>query len=349
MIEGRATPEGTDRFRRRFQPLDAAGHFRRTSGGLWLSSIGLGTSQGALDDETDARYEAAIRRALELGCNVFDTAISYRDERSERALGRALAESFAAGVAARDEVFVVTKGGLQGEDFASQLASSRPNLGLQTIDLYLLHNPESRLAALPRPELEARLEAAFAELEAAADRGEIGAYGVATWEGLRVAPADPGHLGLARLAALAGPRFRAIELPLNAALPEALVAPTQELDGVRVPVLAAARKLDLTVLTSGSILKRLGYPLPAEIAEVFGDLATDAQRALQFTRSAPGVTVALAGMGQSAHVEENLAVAALPPAGLEVFQWIFGGSGGAGGMGGMGGIGGMGGPAEEGP
>jgi aryl-alcohol dehydrogenase-like predicted oxidoreductase len=324
MIEGRATPHGTDRFRHRFPRLDAAAHFRPGEGGLWLSSIGLGTSQGALDDAADAGYEAAIRRALELGCNVFDTAFSYRGERSERALGRALARAFAEGLAARDEVFVVTKGGLQGE-FAAQLAPSRANLGLETIDLYLLHNPETRLPEIPRSELEARLQAAFAALEAAADRSEIGLYGVATWDGLRVPPTDPGHLDLARLVALSGPRFRAIELPVNAAMPEALVAPTQELDGVRVPVLAAARKLGLTVLTSGSILKRLGLPLPEEIAEVFSDLATDAQRALQFTRSAPGVAVALAGMGQVAHVEENLAVAALPPAGLEIFQWIFGG------------------------
>jgi aryl-alcohol dehydrogenase-like predicted oxidoreductase len=330
VIEGRATPEGTDRFRRRFPRLDAAGHFRHGGGGLWLSSIGLGTSQGALDEDTDAGYEAAVRRALELGCNVFDTAISYRGERSERALGRALAQAFADGVAARDEVFVVTKGGLQGEAFASQLAPSRANLGLGTIDLYLLHNPETRLAELSREGLEAGLETAFAELETAAERDEIGLYGVATWEGLRLAPADPGHLGLARLVALSGPRFRAIELPVNAAMPEALVAPTQDLDGVRVPVLAAARKLDLTVLTSGSILKRLGLPLPAEIAELFPAFETDAQRALQFTRSAPGVTVALAGMGQAAHVEENLAVAALSPAGLEIFQWIFGGMGGRG-------------------
>jgi aryl-alcohol dehydrogenase-like predicted oxidoreductase len=340
MIEGRATAEGTDRFRRRFPPLSAAGHFRRGSGGLWLSSIGLGTSQGALDEAADSGYEAAIRRALELGCNVFDTAISYRDERSERALGRALARAFADGIAARDEVFVVTKGGLKGTAFADQLAPSRANLDLRTIDLYLLHNPETRLPEIPRPDFEEHLEVAFAALEAAAGRDEIGVYGVATWDGLRVSPFDPGHLSLARLAALAGPGFRAVELPLNAAMPEALVAPTQELDGVRVPVLAAARKLDLAVLTSGSILKRLGYALPTEIAEVFPDLATDAQRALQFTRSAPGVAVALVGMGRGAHVEENLAVAAIPPAGLETFQWIFGGMGGTGGIGRR--------PAEEG-
>ncbi|HEV7519226.1 MAG TPA: aldo/keto reductase [Thermoanaerobaculia bacterium] len=327
MIAGLATPEGTDRFRRRFPALDGAGHFRRiaSAGGLWLSSIGLGTSQGAEDDAADQGYEEAIRLALASGCNVFDTAISYREERSERALGRALARAFTEGLAARDEVFVATKGGLKGEISAGQLAPSRVNLGLLAVDLYFLHNPETRLSELSRPELEERLAGAFAELEAAADRGEIGLYGVATWDGLRVPPSDPGHLGLARLAEIAGPRFRAVELPLNIAFPEALVAPTQELDGVRIPALAAARKLALSVFTSGSIQKRLGYSVPPAIAQVFPDLATDAQRVLQFTRSAPGVAVALVGMGRADHVAENLAVAAVPPAGLETFQWIFGG------------------------
>ena len=39
----------------------------------------------------------------------------------------------------------------------------------------------------------------------------------------------------------------------------------------------------------------------------------DAQRALQFTRSTPGIAVALVGMSQVRHVEENLALAAVPP------------------------------------
>jgi aryl-alcohol dehydrogenase-like predicted oxidoreductase len=326
VIEGQATPQGTDRFRRRFPDLLEAGHFRRV-GDLWLSSIGLGTSQGALDDTADRGYEEAIRRALELGCNVFDTAISYRGERSEKALGRALARAFTDGVAARDEVFVATKGVM---NVAGQLGESRANLGLRTVDLYFLHNPESQLSEIARAEFEARLAGAFAALEAAAGRGEIGLYGVATWHGLRVPAHDPGHLRLGRLADLAGPRFRAIELPLNIAMPEALVAPTQELDEVSVPPLAAARKLGLVAFTSGSIQKRLGYPVPAEIGEAFPAFATDPQRALQFTRSAPGVAVALVGMGQAAHVEENLAVAAVPPAGVETFQWIFGGFGGGG-------------------
>jgi aryl-alcohol dehydrogenase-like predicted oxidoreductase len=52
-------------------------------------------------------------------------------------------------------------------------------------------------------------------------------------------------------------------------------------------------------------------------------LATEAQRAIQFVRSSPGVGSALIGMKQVRHVEENLAVAQVPPASLEQFMQLF--------------------------
>jgi aryl-alcohol dehydrogenase-like predicted oxidoreductase len=58
------------------------------------------------------------------------------------------------------------------------------------------------------------------------------------------------------------------------------------------------------------------------LAEVFG-LDTDAQRAIQFVRSSPGVGSALVGMKQVKHVEENLAVARVPPVSLEQFMQLF--------------------------
>jgi hypothetical protein len=91
-IEGRATAEGTARYRQRMAERTAPGHFRLLGGSdsPWLSSIGLGTGPGAADAATDAQYETAVARALGLGVNVFDTAVTYRYQHSERALGRAL-------------------------------------------------------------------------------------------------------------------------------------------------------------------------------------------------------------------------------------------------------------------
>ena len=89
-LAGYATLEGTAAYRQRFARTCAAGHFR-SSAELWLSSIGLGTYLGDADERTDALYAAAITRAVEMGCNVLDTAINYRHQRSERVIGRVLA------------------------------------------------------------------------------------------------------------------------------------------------------------------------------------------------------------------------------------------------------------------
>ena len=59
--------------------------------------------------------------------------------------------------------------------------------------------------------------------------------------------------------------------------------------------------------------------MPEGLAERAPGLQTDAQRAIQFTRSTPGIGVALVGMSQAAHVRENLAVAEVPPLGAEAY------------------------------
>jgi predicted aldo/keto reductase-like oxidoreductase len=77
-------------------------------------------------------------------------------------------------------------------------------------------------------------------------------------------------------------------------------------------------------MCSASILQgQLARNLPPVISEVFRDLETDAQRSLQFVRSTPGVTVALVGMKQLPHVEENLKVALVPPVPWEQYAKLF--------------------------
>src|SRR5436309_1523168 len=78
----------------------------RDLAGLSLAPIGIGTYLGNDDDADDARYTAAVLHALGQGLNVIDTAINYRSQRSERAIGAALKRAFADGTAARDEVVI---------------------------------------------------------------------------------------------------------------------------------------------------------------------------------------------------------------------------------------------------
>jgi len=52
-------------------------------------------------------------------------------------------------------------------------------------------------------------------------------------------------------------------------------------------------------------------------------LATDAQTAIQFVRSTPGITTALVGMSRVEHVEENLKLTEVEPANADAFSNLF--------------------------
>lgn len=366
MITGHATAEGTARYAARFPALPAA-HFREFPGGLRLSTLGLGTYLGRDDDATDHAYQRAAARALECGVNVLDTAINYRHQRSERALGAAIARLVGGGTLARDEIFVATKGGFIPFDngvpadpsayvaatyvrpgivrpgdlvagahcmtpayLRDQIERSRANLGLATLDLYYLHNPETQLEEVGRAAFLERIRAAFAALEAAAAAGAIRAYGAATWSGFRQPPAAAAALSMPELVELArevggeAHRFRAIQLPYNLAMPEAFVLANQPFADGLVPPLEAARRLGLYAMASASVYQgQLTRRLPAMVAEVLPGLRTDAQRAIQFVRSTPGIGTALVGMKSPDHVEDNVAVARVPPAPWEQFQRFF--------------------------
>jgi aryl-alcohol dehydrogenase-like predicted oxidoreductase len=366
MIPGFATFDGTERYASRIGGRLPADHFRRLNGGPRTSSVGIGTYLGKEDAATDVQYQKSVTRALERGINVIDTAINYRFQRSERAIGAALETAIGRGLVARDEIIVATKGGFipfdgamprdPGQYFtetylksgivapdavvgahcmtprylSDQIDRSRKNLGLATLDLYYLHNPESQLEAVGRDEFRRRLRAAFEALEAAVAAGTIARYGTATWNGYRQPPEAPDLLVLADVVAVArevgGPdhHFRAIQLPYNLAMPEAFTRANQRIGTETVSTLEAARRLDVYVMASASVYQgQLTRNLPAMIAEYLPGLASDAQRALQFVRSTPGIGTALVGMKSLPHVEENAGVAATAPIPWERFKHLF--------------------------
>jgi aryl-alcohol dehydrogenase-like predicted oxidoreductase len=59
------------------------------------------------------------------------------------------------------------------------------------------------------------------------------------------------------------------------------------------------------------------------VRECLGARLGDAQRCLQFARSSPGITAAIVGMREAAHVEQNLALARVPVATPEAIEAIF--------------------------
>ena len=332
-----------------------------------MSSVGIGTYLGEPDEDTDQAYETTVGRALELGVNVIDTAINYRFQRSERSIGGALAARTAQSQIRRQEVVVCTKAGFLTPDgalhgdpgryfqenylqpgictiqdiaagvhcmtpqyLADQLERSLRNLGLECIDVFYLHNPETQLSAVPREEFLRRLRLAFELLESKAGEGKIQWYGAATWSGYRQPPGSRDYLSLeeavqtAREVAGEQHHFRFLQLPFNLAMPEAFVAHNQTLGGRASSLLDAARELGITVVASASLMQAsLVSGLPAIVGQVLDGLQNDAQRALQFVRSAPGIGVALVGMKNAAHVDENLRVAEVPPVPPAQFLKLF--------------------------
>jgi len=367
MLTGRATEEGTSRYAGRFGPGIPAEHYRAWPPLGRVSSLGLGTYLGPEDAATDALYSRAVGRALERGLNVIDTAINYRHQRSERAVGAALAAHVDRGALRRDEIVVASKGGyipldadaavdprtyvtdtylktgiIKPEEVAGgahcmssrylhdQIGRSRRNLNVETIDVYYLHNPETQLSELDRPNFLGRIRDAFLALEQAVREGQIVCYGTATWNGYRQTPNDPDYLSLEELVTaardIAGPdhHFTIIQLPYNLAMPEAFTRANQRVGKDTVTVLEAARRLGIYVIASASVYQgQLTRNLPSVVAEYVPGFTTDAQRALQFVRSTPGIGTALVGMKSVAHVEENAAVAAAAPMAWEQFRRMF--------------------------
>jgi aryl-alcohol dehydrogenase-like predicted oxidoreductase len=213
---------------------------------------------------------------------------------------------------------------------AHQLAQSLRNMNLECVDVYYVHNPETQLQSVAREEFYARLRAAFEQLERERAAGRLRFYGVATWNGFRVQANARGHHSLERMFRLArevggdGHGFRFVQLPFNLAMPEALVSENQQYEGALVSLLEAAKALGVTVIASASMLQgKVAQDLPEHIRGPLGSLATDAQTAIQFTRSTPGVTTALVGMSRREHVEENLQLARVPPASADDYSRLF--------------------------
>jgi aryl-alcohol dehydrogenase-like predicted oxidoreductase len=211
----------------------------------------------------------------------------------------------------------------------NQLERSRRNLGLETIDVFYIHNPEQQLAEVSRETFYERLRRAFVALEAEVAKGTIRVYGTATWNGYRQSSTSREYLDVAQIAGIASEvagelhHFRAVQLPFNLGLPEAFTSENQRVGEKEMSMLSAARELGIAVIASATLLQgRLTARLPEFVREAMR-CHSDAEAAIQFARSSPGVAAALIGMSRKEHVEANLKVASQPPAKTAEWEGLF--------------------------
>ena len=328
-------------------------HFRKAPGGLWLTSLGLGTYIGPPDASTDRAVEHAVQLCVSSGrVNVLDTAINYRHQRAERSIGRALGRLVRGGEVARDELFVATKNGYLAPDgeakvppqkwiddelvrpghvdpedivggchamspsyLADQFARSRANLGLETIDLLYLHNAaDAQLPAVGPGRFLARLEAAFRLYEGFRSEGSLVTYGLATWDSLREHPSHPSYLALED----------AVQLARKVGGPDHGFRFVQFPFNVAMPEAATLKNqpVEGTPFDLFTAARKLGVGCFTSVPLFQGQLAragpkrdglTAAQTAVQFARSAPGNLAPLVGQKSAEHLAENLEVASHRP------------------------------------
>ena len=397
-----ATSSGTWEYRDRFGDRFGRTYFRRFGPGV-VSSVGAGTYLGEPTAAADDRYREALVTALDAGVNLVDTASNYRCGRSERVVGEALR----AADAGRESVVLASKAGFLPFDgdrpddpgqyvretfvdtgivdpdrlvrgshciapgfVDAMLDRSLEAIGVESLDCYYVHNPETQLAAHDRATVYDRLERAFETMERRRAAGDLGAYGVATWEAFRVPPDHDAFLDLGEVVARAEAAaatvdadehgLRAVQLPFNVHMADAFTVaahggdrdgrsvagdedaetgaePESEAntdtdanegvnaDGDAVSALEFCHREGLSVFASASLgqgdLARQGS-IPDDVdAQLAGD--TPAQRALNFARSAPGVTAALVGASRVEHVRENVAAGTFDPLGASAFDAVF--------------------------
>ncbi len=250
--------------------------------GSTCPSLGLGTWRMGESARERPREVAAVRLALEIGYRVIDTAEMYGEGGAEAVVGQALAEALRAGTVAREELFVVSKVYPHNASRAGVAAAcerSRQRLGLDRIDLYLLH----WRGAHP-------LSETVAGFEALRSRGHIVRWGVSNFD------VDD----LEELQGVAGGTACAanqVYYSLSERGPGHSLLPWQQRVGM--PLMAYC-PIDQGVLA--------GHPRLAEIARAKD--CTAAQLALAWAMQHSGV-MAIPKAVREAHLRENFAAAAL--------------------------------------
>ena len=289
-----------------------------------MSVVGLGTWQLGADwgDVSEADALAVLDAAAEAGVTFFDTADVYGDGRSERLIGRFLADR------PDTPVTVATKMGRRvpqdpaeytEKAFRGWVDRSRSNLGVDRLDLTQLHCP---------PEAVFGDDRVFDALDTLVDEGSIAAYGVS------VETCDQA------LSAIARANVQSVQIILNAFRRKPLdrVLPAAQAADVaiiaRVPLASGLLSGRYTETTSfaaddhrsynrhgeafdvGETFAGVDYPTGVAAAQEFaalvGDLAPDvtpAQAALRWIIQQPGVTTVIPGGRSVEQVRANAAAA----------------------------------------
>ena len=314
MIKSRALAENTKDFAEKFpallyKPLGKTG--------FTVSACGFGAYR--IDFRVKEHYEA-LEYAISSGINLIDTSANYSDGGSEVLIGNVLEQMINNGKLLREEIVIVSKGGyIQGKNLAAakkmkedgvgyrdvteyaeniwhcihpdflkdQLTLSLERLKLETIDVYLLHNPEYFLDSPLAKDLEldvlrheyySRIKKAFAYLEEEVKAGRISYYGISSNSFVKSSD-DPVFTSLKNCVDASNEisednNFYVVELPLNLYEKGALMHKNQIGDTFNVLEYAYESELGVLVnrplnaLGAEGLTRLADFPVNDELAKL---------------------------------------------------------------------------------
>lgn len=365
-----ATKEGTFGYLKQFSGYSRDAF--RFTGEYFVSSLGLGTfkPEPYREDNYIINYKEAIISAVRSGINFIDTAINYRFQISEREVNEALTELFASGEATREQLVIASKAGFLPMDFpfpenpydwidneivGKGLASkeeivvdqhcmspaflrwsveqSLKNIGIETLDILYLHNPETQLGYVDYETLKGRIKEAFALFETLVEEGKIRDYGVACWNGFLYEEGHTEYLSLKDLVEIAmevgGEKhhFKYVQSPFNLAKPHAYNYTNQKgPDGRYYSLIQMCQGYGLNYVASSPLLQMNLFKksFSPDVKTALGcEELGDIHAALQFARSC-GAVSAVFGAVESEHVKQDVMLSYAPNATPQGIAALFG-------------------------
>lgn len=365
-----ATKEATFAYLKQFPKYSK--DFYRFDGEVFVSSLGLGTfrKEPYREENYVINYKESVKLAVLNGINLIDTAINYRYQISEREIAEALRELFDEQKVTREQLVITSKAGFLPLDFPfpinpytwieenvieKNLASkedivvdqhcmtpdylrwsvekSLENLGLKTLDILFLHNPEMQLGYIDYEELKKRVKKAFELFEKLVKENKIRNYGVATWNGFLYDETHTEYLSLKDLVEIAqevggvNNHFKYIQAPYNIAKTQAYSFSNQKgPDGKYYTLMQAVYGYGLKMIGSSSLLQANVFKrkFDADVGKALGtNDFNDVITALQFARSGTLIS-SLFGAINPQHVEDNLLLACMPAADKETISKLYG-------------------------
>ncbi|MCH9739598.1 MAG: aldo/keto reductase [Epsilonproteobacteria bacterium] len=363
-----ATTEGTYTFAKQFSSYK---DFYIQHNDLIFSKLGIGTfnKEPYKEENYVFEYMAGVKEAVLNGINLIDTASNYRYGQSETEIGIALKELLEEGKVKREELILCSKGGFiplsypfpenpyiwieeniieaglaTREDIELDQHCMRPDflewsckeslkrVGVESFDIYYLHNPEMQLLKLGEEAFYKEIENIFERFEQLADEGLFSSYGVAVWNGF--ISKDMENISLEKLVQIAqkvggkNHRLKYIQTPFNMAKTDIFTMPTQSVNGEACTLLQSAHRLGIGVLSSSSLLQMNLFhkSFSAEIGAVLDDsmkLQSDIQLALQFVRSTPGIISSLFGSKVPVHIRHNCEISAIKSAPASKYNLLY--------------------------